>query len=186
VRAITNFVRTGEDRTPSVFVRVPEPRGRPPIPFRARISRPEDAEEAQRNGVAVYLLDPKVVTALGYPIEFPPQLVVARSCLEAVDTAYATIPFTSERAVLHPRFEDVVLALLSVNRLAARVLLERNRERLDPSYLLKRVLQEDLEAWATSVRFFDLVPALPRVGRSLKKEALARQFSKNRPIGRLP
>ena len=186
VQAVTSFVRTGEDRTPSIFVPVPEPRGRPPIRFRPRITRPEDVEEARKNGVPVYLLESKVVSALGYPIEFPPELVVARSCLGAIDTTYRTIPFVSDRAVHRPRFEDVALALLSVNRIAARALLQRNREHLDTGYLTKRVFQEDLEERATSVRFFDLVPGLARVGRALPKEAIERQLRKNPPTGRLP
>jgi hypothetical protein len=186
MRAMTSFVRTGEDRTPSVFVPLPEARGRPPVRFRLKVSSPQDVEDARKARVPVYLLTPTVVTALGCPIEFPPELVVARSALSATDTPYRTIPFLSDRAVLRPRFEDVALALLSVNRLAARVVLERNRARLDPQYLMKRVLQEDLEAQATSVRLFDLVPALSRVGPSLPKAAIERQLRKNLPTGRLP
>ncbi len=71
-------------------------------------------------------------------------------------------------------------------RLAARAVLERNRASLNPGYLLKRVLTENLEERASSVRFFDLVPAIPRVGPSLTRAAVEHQLRKNPPRGALP
>jgi hypothetical protein len=186
VRTVSSFVRTDEDPMPSVFVREPRPRGRPPVRYRALITTPEGVETARKSGVPVYLLDPRVVTALGYPMDFHPELVVARSVLGVVDTSYRIIPFRSEEAVIRPRLEDIALALLSINRLAARAVLDRNRDNLDADYLLKRVLQEELSGRATTVRFFDVVPALPRVGRALPKDAIERQLRKNPSTGRLP
>lgn len=186
MRAVTSLIRTGEDRTSSVFVPVPEPRGRPPTRYRVRIRSPADVERARDSDIPVYLLDAGIVTALGYPIEFPAELIVAHSVRGAVETTYETVPFVSDSAVRSPRFEDVALAMLTINRLAARAILDRNVERLDRTYLLKRILQENLEERATSVRLRDLVPSLPRVGRELPRAAIQRQLRKNLPTGRLP
>lgn len=171
---------------PNVLVQIRSVRGRPPLEFRLRVRCPEDVEVLRRKNLPLYLLTSETVTALGYPIRFPPELVVARSLLSALETEYRTIPFVSEEAVIRPRIEDVALAFLTLRPIASRVLLERNRHEVDPTYLLKRVLTENLEAPATYARFFDLAPALPHVGPSVPEAALEREFRKNRPTGRIP
>ncbi len=180
------FVRSGDTRVPGVFVAAPTPRGRPRARFHVRISTEDDADSANRANVPLFALTSDTITALGYPIRFPSQLVVARSILRAVKTGYRTIPFVSEEAALQPRMEDVTLAFSYVDPVAARVVLERNRARDDPRYLLKRDLSENLEARATYARFFDLAPTLPRVGPSIPAKNLEREFRKNLPTGRFP
>ncbi len=186
MKAVASFVRTGEGRTPFIFVPAQKPKGRPRTEYRARITKPQDVEEARKLGYPLYLLEPVAVTALGYPMEFPPELVIDRSILPAVDTTYRTIPFDSSEAVLKPRIEDVAIALLSIDAIAARAVLDRNRDAIDPDYLLKRVIKEDAEERATWVRFFDLAAGLPRVGESIPKAALERKLRKNPVLRRLP
>jgi len=179
MEATVAFTRTDDDRTPSVFVPVPVPKGRPRTAFHLRIRSEADVAVARRSSVPVFLLDARTVSALGYPIEFPSELVLPRWLLSAVTTAFRIIPFRSETAVLRPRFEDVALAMLSVDAIGARAILERNRDAIDPIYLLRRVVQEQVEEKATWVRFFDLVPTLPKVGRPIPKAALARKLRNN-------
>lgn len=187
MRSATTFYRTGEDRTPSVFVPLAPTRGRPLREYRLRIGSARDVTAARRSGVAVSLLDSPTVTALGYPMTFPPELIAATTVASAIDGPLRVIPFVSEAAVRNPRIEDIALALLHLDPIAARVVLERNRESVDPAYLTKRVLQEDLEAEATHVRFFDLAPTLPRIGPAISAESIARQLRKNRPnVGPFP
>lgn len=181
MRIETAFTRTGEDRTPSVFRPVRSTRGRPPIAYRLRINGPKDVEVARRSGAAVALLDSALVTALGYPMAFPPVVVVAAGVASAIDSTLPIVPFVSEAAVRAPRIEDIALALLEVDPIAARAVLERNREAVDPTYLAKRVLQEDREVAACRVRFFDLAPLIPRIGTPLPAVSLARHLRKNPP-----
>lgn len=186
METVTNFVRRGEGRTPSIFVRAPKPKGRPRTEYRARVTKPQDVEEARKLGYPLYLLEPEAVTALGYPMDFPPELIVDRSILPAVDTTYRTIPFDSPEAVLKPRIEDVAIALLSIDAIAARAVLDRNRDAINSDYLLKRIIQENAEERATWVRLFDLVPGLPRVGETIPKAALERKLRQNPVLRRLP
>jgi hypothetical protein len=186
MHAVSYFVRSGEARIPAVFVAAPIPRGRPRVRFLVRISTEEDADSANNASIPLFALTSDTITALGYPVRFPSQLVVARSILRAVETRFRTISFVSEEAALRPRIEDVTLAFSNVDPIAARVVLERNRADVDPEYLLKRVLSENLEARATYARFFDLAPALPRVGPSISVKSLEREFRKNPPTGRIP
>lgn len=186
MQLVSSFVRSDEARTPSIFVPIATTRGRPQVNLRVRVSSEVEAEEANKNHVTLFALTSRTVTALGYPIRFPTQLVVARSVLPAVETTLRTIPFVSEEAAARPRIEDIAVALLSFDPVVARVILERNREDVDPDYLLKRVLTENVERLAASVRFFDLAPALPRIGKPISTTNLERELVKNPPTGRLP
>jgi len=181
MEAAVTFVRLGDDRTPSVFVPISKPKGRPRSEFRVRIRSEADVGLARRSNVPLFLLDARTVASLGYPIEFPSELVAARWLVPALDTNFRVIPFLSDTAALHPRFEDVAVAMLSVDAIGARAILDRNRDAIDPVYLLRRVVQEQVEEKATWVRFFDLVPELPRVGRPIPKAALDRKL-RNNPI----
>ncbi len=186
MRLSATFVRSGEARTPTVFVPIRPARGRPQVSLRAHIFTEADVDEARWNNVPLFALKSKTVTALGYPIRFPTQLVVARSVLPAVETPYRVIPFVSEVSAARPRLEDVAIALLSLDPIASRVVLERNRRDVDADYLLKRVLTENVERLASFVRYFDLAPALPHLGNSIPQSSLEREFRKNWPVGRLP
>jgi len=104
---------------------------------------------------------------------------------EAVTTHLPVVGFVSERAASHPRLEDVFIAMLRFDVLAARALIERNIDLVDRDYLLKRILQEDLEEEATRVRLQDFL-SLPRKGEPLPRDALERAASRNRPRGLIP
>ena len=95
------------------------------------------------------------------------------------------VEFLSEAAVARPRLEDVLVAMLRFDILAARALVQRNLDLVDRAYLLKRIYQEDLEEQATRVRIQDFVP-LPPKGEPLPRRALERATSANRPRGVLP
>ncbi len=77
---------------PNVLVQIRSVRGRPPLEFRLRVRCPEDVEVLRRKNLPLYLLTSETVTALGYPIRFPPELVVARSLLSALETEYPDNP----------------------------------------------------------------------------------------------
>jgi hypothetical protein len=168
---------------PAVFVPVPAANGRPKTQYRLRVGNAAQVEEARRARSPVYLLTGETVQALGYPLDMPPSLVVARSILPAVDTTYSVVPFVSEEAVSRPRFEDVAIALLAVDAVGSRIILESNRDEVDPEYLLRRVIEEQMIHLATSVRFQDLSPAIPRLGPSVPESFLARKIRKSRRLG---
>jgi hypothetical protein len=183
---VSNFVRSNETEIPHYFVPVQSRRGRPPIRLRVMIRNEEDAERANRDGVPLFALESRTVTAMGCPMRFPTQLVVAKSIQPAVESPLRQIEFISEQATLNPRVEDIAVALLDIDPVIARVLLERNRDAIRPDYLLKRVLTENKERVASWVRFFDLAESLPRVGKSISEVNLAREFGKNLPAGTIP
>lgn len=183
---VSSFVRSKKGLTPAIFVPAPRPKGRPSVRLRVRVDSEEDANAANKAGVPLFALTSRTVTALGYPIRFPTQLVVASTVRSAVDSSFRMILFNSEEAALRPKIEDVIVALLTIDPVVARVVLERNRDEVRPEYLLKRVLTENQEQLAAWARFFDVVPTLPRLGKSLPAANLDREFRKNLPTGRIP
>ncbi|MCI4368552.1 MAG: hypothetical protein L3K09_03185 [Thermoplasmata archaeon] len=183
-----SFVRSPSDRAIPRDLFVPETRPfhRPVQRTRLRIDTPERAEKAHRAGLPVYLLRPETVIMLGYPINFPPVLFSVEPTLSGVDTQFRKLPSTSVDAIRDPRIEDVIVMLLQLDELAARAVAERNRAELRPAYLLKRVLQENLERAATLVRLQDFAPAIEAVGDALPKATLERQMRKNSPKQVIP
>jgi len=183
-----SFVRGPDERSIPRHLFVPEARSfhRPVQRTRLRLQDREGVEEARRAGIPVYLLRPETVTMLGYPISFPPVLFAAEPSASGIDSEFRKVAMASDHAVREPRLEDVIVMLLQVDELAARAVAERNREDIRANYLLKRVLQENLERAATLVRFQDFAPAIETVGRSLPRAALDRQMRKNLPRGILP
>jgi hypothetical protein len=184
MEATVTFVKApGETApAPSVFKPMPASTGRPKTEYRLRIDNATHVKEARKAKAPVYLLTEDTVQALGYPLNMPPSLVVARSILGAVDTTYPTVSFLSEEAVCRPRIEDVAIALLAIDAIGARIILESNRDEVDADYLLRRVFEERVLALATSVRFQDLNPAIPRLGPSVPEAFLARKIRKSRRI----
>ena len=61
-----------------------------------------------------------MVTMLGYPMRFPTLVVVPRGQRGAVVTDFPIVEFLSEAAVARPRLEDVLVAMLRFDALAAR------------------------------------------------------------------
>ncbi|MGA7924204.1 MAG: hypothetical protein WCA77_09530 [Thermoplasmata archaeon] len=141
-----------------------------------------DAETARRHRVPLHALTSRKISELGYPVQFPTVLVAAESVIPLVDSPLRIIPFRSAEAARDPRTEDTVIEMLHIDSIGARALLDRNRVRMDTTYLLRRILEERLERRATFVRFSEVIPALPRVGESLSADALARKLRKN-PAG---
>lgn len=158
---------------------------RPRTRYRLAIRDGADVEAARKLGLPLFPVTDSEVTMLGYPMRFPTLLVVARPLRPAVDTELPVIEFVSEDAARRPRLEDIPVALLRFDAVAARAVTERNRDLLDAGYLLKRIYQEDLEEEATRVRFQDFVP-LPLVGEPLPERALRRATAGNRPRRMLP
>ncbi len=166
---------------------VPErkPSHRPRVRYRIRIRTARDAAWARHAGIPVYLLAPGILAALGYPMTFPPHLIVARECAEIIESAYPQIRFVSSDAAGHPRIEDLVVAMLRIDPLAARAVALRNREFVNPVRLLRRVVQEDVEREATLVRLQEVSPGIPDVGKPLPKAGLSRQDRNNEVVGML-
>jgi hypothetical protein len=185
--AETVLVRNPRDRRLPRSLLEPERREnhRPRVRYRLVLHDAGEAEEARAHGIPVYAIPDSVVTMLGYPMRFPTLLVVPRGVRAAVTTELPIIEFVSDRAVAHPRLEDVFVAMLRFDVLAARALIQRNVEWIDRDYLLKRIFQEDLEEEATRVRLQDFLP-LPPKGEPLPRRALERAASANRPRSLIP
>ncbi|MGP8076162.1 MAG: hypothetical protein ACLP8Y_05460 [Thermoplasmata archaeon] len=181
MRADLTLVREPTDRTlpPSVFVLAERPSHRPVARYeKIHIRSERDAETVRKANLPLHLLTAKQVTDLGYPIRFPPRVVVARSLLPIINSELGTIPFLSEKAARSPRPEDVAVALLRFDMLGARALLDRN-PRWDATYLTRRIWEEDLGRRATFVRFFDVLPRVPKEGEALDRASLERKLRKN-------
>jgi hypothetical protein len=177
----SSFVRDKARALPSIFVPVRQSRGRPREEFEVRVSSEQDAELATENGVPMFVVGPRQMAALGYPLNFPPVLVVARSQIAAIRSPLKLLAFNSESAVADPKIEDVVVALLTVDPIAARAVFERNRDSVDLGYLLKRLFSENLERIAAWVRFTDILPALPKSDLMLSRSSLDHELAKNLP-----
>ena len=149
-------------------------RGRPRGRFRLAIQTPDDVLEARRLGAPVFLLTPELVTALGYPLTFPPHLLVTRDFATALDTHLPLIFVASADSALRPRIEDVVAALLHIDPHAARGVASRNRRSIDPLQLLRRVVQAESEREATLIRLQEFAPLIPELGRPLPKSQIER------------
>ncbi|MFY9717984.1 MAG: hypothetical protein WAK40_08680 [Thermoplasmata archaeon] len=178
----TLFREEGEHPLPKhIGIPIEPPRGRPRYEYRLQIDSADDAETARRHDLPLHPLTAKRVTDLGYPINFPTQLVVAQSLLPRVQTSLRTIPFASAAAAGSPRQEDAAVAMLRFDMIGARALLDRN-PKWDTTYLTRRIWEEDLGPRAMYVRFFDLLPLTPREGEALDRAALERKLRKN-PAG---
>ncbi|MGA7860717.1 MAG: hypothetical protein WCB19_02535 [Thermoplasmata archaeon] len=163
-----------------LLVPVERPNHRPTDRFRRiRLDTPEDVERARKSHLPVSLLEPKLVTNLSYPMNFRPRLLVAREIRAVLDSTYPLVNMASAEAAREPTLEDLVVAMLHVDTLAARAIALRNRDHIDPNRLLKRVLQDDAEQLATLVRLQEIAPAIPIVGRALPADQLNRHDRKN-------
>jgi hypothetical protein len=183
MRTDLTLVREPTDRTlpTSVFIPAERPPHRPFARYeRIRIRSENDARAARRANLPLYVLSAEDVTALGYPVRFPPRLVVARSLEPIVESVLRTIPFVSEEAARSPRPEDSAIAMLRVDAIGARALVDRNPT-WNADYLTRRIWEERLDRRATFVRFFDVLPLAPRVGESIDRAALERKLRKNPP-----
>lgn len=182
MRPQTVLVRDLQDRSlpPDVFVREHPRRGGQEARFRLTLRSRDAVEWARRAGVPVYLFHPSVARDLGYPLEFQPRLLVGKSVADALEeTIFRPIVFRDEQAARAPTLEDLVVAMLRIDRLGARRLVRENLGSIDRPRLLKRILAEDAEVLASRVRLDEFVPGLPPAapipGWRISKEELAGQ-----------
>jgi hypothetical protein len=146
------------------------------------VNSKDDVSAARALGLPLYLLEPWLVGALGYPLRFDPLLLVGRRVAGSVDTRLRRVEFHDDEAARAPRLEDVMVALLSIDPLGVRRLAVENRDRVDPVRLLRRILQQGVEARAYRVRLDEFAPGLPAIGRPLPGRELAGEDA--RPFAR--
>jgi hypothetical protein len=147
-------------------------RGRPRARYRLCLRSTNEIEVARQSGIPIYLLTSELVTGLGYPVRFPPHLLVRSDVSAAIDCDFDRIVMSGKGAAFPPQFEDVVVALLRIDPLAARSIILRNRASVDPKQLLRRVVQEEVEREATWVNLQEMAPAIPEIGKGLASELL--------------
>ena len=171
----------GERPLPREMLTLPSrSRGRPRREYRPRVRSPEDVERLRRHGVPAFLLTADRVTRAGYPVHFPPWLVLPQALVPRVSSEYRVLPVRDAEALREPGTVELVTLLLRFDPLAARVVATRNRGEIDRHELYRRVRNEGLERAATKVRLQDFAPALPRVGEPLPREEL-RWIERNNP-----
>ena len=183
----TTLVRSDKDKgIPTAILRTEAKKPhRPRNRYRLFIRDVNDAQIAKRKNLPVFPIRDEMVTMLGYPMKFPTIIVVPRAARSAIESHLPVVEFLSERAVYNPRIEDIMIAMLRFDLLAARALIHRNLDLLDARYLAKRIYQEDLEEDATRVRLHELVPFSP-VGEALPAQAIDKVDRANLPRGVLP
>ena len=155
-------------------------RGRPRVQYRPRVRTAQDVRRLRRHRIPVYLLTSEEVTARGYPVRFRPWLVVPGPLVDQLATDFRVLPVRDGEALREPGAVELVTLLLRFDPLAARVVAVRNRRRLDPNELYRRIRNEGLERPATRVRLQEFAPALPKVGEALPLEEL-RWVVRNNP-----
>jgi hypothetical protein len=160
-------------------------RGRPRAEYRPRIVSPQDVEQLRRHRVPAFLLTPEWVTECGYPVHFRPWLAVPEELASKVSSDYRILPVKDGEALRSPGVVELVTLLLRFDPLAARVVAVRNRRRVDPHELYRRIRNEGLERNATKVRMQEFAPALPVVGTALPRDEL-RWVERNNPARERP
>lgn len=165
---------------PEMLWRAPRSRGRPRTEYRPRVRSAEDVDRLRRHQVPAFLLTSDWVTKCGYPVEFRPWLAVGERLAAKVSSDYRILPVKDEDSLRAPGLAELVTLLLRFDPLAARVVAKRNRRKIDPNELYRRVRNEGLERPATKVRLQEFAPALPKVGTSLPRDEL-RWVERNNP-----
>jgi hypothetical protein len=155
-------------------------RGRPKREYRPHIRSAGDVEQLRRHGVPAFLLTSEWVTKSGYPVRFRPWLALPEGLSTKVSSDYRILPVKDGEALRDPGIAELVTLLLRFDPLAARVVAKRNRLKLDPYELYRRVRNEGLERPATKVRLQEFVRAIPVVGSRLPREEL-RWIERNNP-----
>jgi hypothetical protein len=175
------FRELGEKPLPSeAFVRVVRGRGRPKVELRPRVRSSEDIERLRHHHVPAFLLTSEHITRLGYPVRFQPWLVVPEGLAGKFTSEFRILPVKDGESLREPGVVELVTMLLRFDPLAARVVAKRNRTKLDPNELYRRVRNEGLERAATKVRLQEFAPAIPKVGTALPRDEL-RWIERNNP-----
>jgi hypothetical protein len=154
---------------------VPRTRGRPEVRYRLRIRGPADATAARKLGLPVHLVTEELVAAFRFPMTLEPVVVVWDPLLGALQSELRVQSFASRSATLAPRVEDLVIVLLRVDPFAARAVALRNREFVDATRLLERVIEEHVTREATEVGLQEVAPGIPERGARLPARLLAQQ-----------
>jgi hypothetical protein len=176
------FLEPGEHSLPSrVAIPVPKSNHRPRRAVRLQIRTPADAELLQRRNLPIHVLTEERINDLGYPIRLSPHAVVSTSLLSSLQSDIPTVPFHSETAARKPQDEDAVVALLRLDMIGARAVYDANRERFDPTYLLRRILEERAERRASFVRFSDVLPGIPETVDAIPRNSLEQKLAKHTP-----
>jgi hypothetical protein len=178
------FREPGEHPLPQEMLTPPAKfRGRPRKEYRPRIRSARDVDRLRRHRIPALLVTSEWVTKSGYPVRFRPWLALPEELAAKVSSDYRILPVRDGEALRDPGIEELVTLLLRFDPLAARVVATRNRGRLDPHELYRRVRNEGLERPATRVRLQEFARALPRVGDSLPREELRWVERNNPPLG---
>lgn len=178
--ATVAFRETGEHPLPkNLAVPVPSPNHRPQIRYRFTVHSEKDVDTLHRHGLPIHLLTSRKVSELGYPITFPSQAVIARSFQPLVESSLSVLPFVSSEAAISPKDEDAVVAMLRLDMLGARAMWDRNCERLDALYLLRRIFEEKVERRAAFVRFSDVLAGIPKSADALDPVRLDSKLRKH-------
>lgn len=177
------FREPGERPLPrDLVVPVARPRGRPRAEYRPRARSAEDVDRLRRHRVPAFLLTAEWVSRSGYPVSFRPWLVLPDRLSGQVDSDFRKLPVRDEDALRAPGPTELVTFLLRFDPLAARVVAVRNRARIEPAELYRRVRNEGVEREATKVRLQELAPTIPAVGPALPAEELAWIEESNPPL----
>jgi hypothetical protein len=155
-------------------------RGRPKREYRPRIRSARDVDRLRRHRVPALLVTSEWVSRSGYPVRFRPWLALPEELSTKVSSEYRILPVKDGEALRDPGIEELVTLLLRFDPLAARVVAKRNRLKLDPHELYRRIRNEGLERPATKMRLQEFVRALPVVGSPLPRDEL-RWIEQNNP-----
>lgn len=181
--ASTLFRERGERSLPvGMLASTQRSRGRPRKDYRPRVRSAADVEQLRRHHVPALLLTSEWVTRSGYPVRFRPWLALPERLVSIVSSEYRVLAVRDEECLREPSVVELVTLLLRFDVLAARVVAARNRSKLDPNELYRRVRNEGLEAAATKVRLQEFSPAIPVVGSRLSRQELAWIERNNPPI----
>jgi hypothetical protein len=171
----------GERPLPREMVtRPPRVRGRPREEYRPRVRTAQDVEHLRRHRVPALLVTSEWVTQSGYAVSFRPWLAVPEGLSSKISSDFRILPVKDGEALRAPGLAELVTLLLRFDPLAARLVALRNRAKLDPNELYRRVRNEGLEPSATRVRLQEFAPAIPKVGSALPVADL-RWIERNNP-----
>jgi hypothetical protein len=175
------YREAGERPLPrDMLSRATKVRGRPKKEYRPVIRSVRDVDRLRRRRIPAFLLTSEWVTRSGYPVQFRPWLALPETLSGKVTSDYRILPVRDGEALVDPGVEELVTLLLRFDPLAARVVATRNRSRVNPNELYRRVRNEGLERAATKVRLQDFARAIPVVGDPLPREEL-RWVERNNP-----
>lgn len=113
------------------------------------------SERKEKAGVKYFRISYVDTHIWKYPMYFESFIVVERGDEKLARKFYGGPVFTFERLPEKMRIEDLIVLFLSIDTYAARAFADRNREKLDLSYLQRRMDEEKLFAHASRARMDD-------------------------------